>query len=874
MQSTKLTTLAQETITKLQTEIDGKNNEDVLKKILSDSFAKTKPQKERSALHKQLQSCFHSDKTGSKDNISAFINAAYQNEKTKLPGLIKLEGLVATSPYHRWAYTRFFLNNDKEIFKSFCTEPQYLLSKIPGFTKIYEEVNELTGHIDEIDDSAHIPQHIQIIQLSIDIAYEILQRGSSTSADTDDISDIYTKLLECITNYTKERKDLQDKKQEIESKLETMEEQQKAMHMQTISDISNIQLIISQLIEATEILSRSAADKQAQDIATKINNKLDQENNERESTAQNLLTQDIEEYTSTKNKLGQEIRSLSEKILYLYANNSAEFINEEDKQQILGEIYSQEQELIGKNEDISKLTLTITVINKLLQVVASAHENKISEASIQKVSKHFMQTLKLKLEDLQKKIESDTINIGATVILFLLYLIALTTFATSIQATLFGAVLLGGSFLTNIAFGVIASIIATPIAITVSKLRHNTESNKPFNLVLVCIIFAACAYIAPSIELLLLGKVIYSTILAYKFIFALAATAITYTALNIVELIIKRSISNANFILLSILKDTVRDIAITMLLAVTAEPLLMIFKAYERLGKMALQKSINIFKIRFIEDIIASQVLNIIYTVALIYAISILLAPAIGISILNYIVSAILCDLISIIISTAIMNSPTKNLPLAYTRFINFTARQITNLCNFTEACLNHSLPIFSWIESIFSKYRQNIPTIQNSDSSTSIVKPILQVAIDMVLLPIFALAYPPYKVAEMIFTNTKKIVKAAPITTTVFFIAVSALSTIFASPIQLVILGHLVMAASPVMSIMFGTMLGLASTLFMTNACAYITTCAPQTSKNAFNNPNSSNCTTASPAATPKHTVQQVEHTEDNHEYELAKID
>ena len=723
---------------------------------------------------------------------STTINNKYEKskpenkEKNSTIATKKIEQSISNTPNLSWAYRRFFLNNDKQSFKIYYL--QVIDNAITQLKKDKEEnsvkiknINNLKqaidSDIDNIDDNADTPTHIKAITKAINYTYKILSRGQSNSNDTENLNKIDNELAQLISTY--------------ESQLAINKQDTIALHTKLL------------LVEARRTLLLAEADKKTKEIAAKINLSSDKGAN----SVTELLSQEIK-----KNKAKQ----IEIELLTSYLLNS---IEKSKKIQALNcKTQQLSHTITSAQEALIKLSLTIEIMEKLKN-----QKDSLSETSIQKTSKELIQSLKPKLKALQ----SNTVSIGTIGILYLIYIAVFATFSASVQTAIFGTVLLGGSILTSILFGMVASLVATPIAITISKLRNKIDSNKLFNLILLCSIFAVFAFIAPSIELLLFGHIAYTTVICYKFMFALVSTAITYSALNIFEILIKSALSNRSFVSLSIIKDTIREIALISLLTFTVEPLLVII-SLQRVAIMQSKGLFNIAEIDFIKHLKIPYIFNFILDCVVSYGIYILLEPTIGISYLSAAASYFLYITFMLAIMHIEKHTTEINLPLAYTRLLDFTARQITKAYNFIEACLDHSILITANLISIFTTYRKNIPAkleipatnIKYLDYALCSILFILQLVIDASLLSIFSILYLTYKTAETPTQNMKDIGKNHPIKTTIFFIATATICAVFASPIQLFVLGQLVMRGSPIINILFGTMASLVSTLFGANAC------------------------------------------------------
>ncbi len=433
-----------------------------------------------------------------------------------------------------------------------------------------------------------------------------------------------------------------------------------------------------------------------------------------------------------------------------------------------------------------------------------------------------------------------TVNTGSAALLCLIYAVIFAIFATSIQTALFGAIFLGGSILTNILFGAVAAIIATPIAITISMIRKNIDSNKLFNLLLFISILSAFTVLSPTIELLLLGKIIYTTTLSYQLMFGLAAATITYNVLNIIEIIIKNLLPSKIFLSLSLIKDLVRELSLLALFSPTGDILISIILDVQIcLGIKQDTKldCIQSYSIKLIKEAIGLILLPIItsYTCAFLY-------PIIGSSIIyGLVIYVIYCTLYASFV-TRIANTPQLELPTWHIKFIELAATPFSYAYDFIQTHLDKSTAIENIAGSIFTTYRANIPAklkvpvAQNKYLKYVIaVTFIVQAAIDLALLPIFMVTYPIYKAVKLITKTMQEVGGNNPKKTAAFFIITAALCATFASPIQLFVLGHIVMAGSPVINVMFGTLASLASTLFGANACALTNAYVKPSLSNAF---------------------------------------
>ena len=164
--------------------------------------------------------------------------------------------------------------------------------------------------------------------------------------------------------------------------------------------------------------------------------------------------------------------------------------------------------------------------------------------------------------------------------------------------------------------------------------------------------------------------------------------------------------------------------------------------------------------------------------------------------------------------------------PALYNKSVDFIAAIFSKAYDFIELFFDQSIVITNFSSHIFSAYRNSIsaklevPGNEPAplDYLVFTVKVILQAVIDAALLPIFMALYLPYKAVEILTYHAKKTAQERPITTAAFFATTATVCAIFASPVQLFVLGHIVMTGSPVMNIMFGTMSALVSTLFATN--------------------------------------------------------
>ena len=685
-----------------------------------------------------------------------------------------LEEYISIHPLLSWAYKRFASHVRNGLFKKFYLTVFFGIVvplKSKEIQQILKPMKERSKYIHKLGNDSATPKAVKLANKVIARVKELLSKGELTDFSSEDSAKL---------------------KEDLESE-------------------KSIQLLISKgfqtpriklLQGSIELLLSSTAVGLVEDIQNRLPKAKDETN-----------TQALEKLKSATNKEQKTLSAKKEAALLkqteafitlktLAPNTPKKTAIEACKAAI--EHADEAIELLIQTENKAQ------AVAQLLEISKHTDEKSAAKA-IQKAKAQILQQLK------RKPIKPNTLNIGITALLYLIYASIFTVFSTSIQVAVFGTILLGGSILTNILFGIVAALIITPIAITILKIKNNIDSNKLFNLFFFCAIFAAFTFTAPAIELWLLGKVIYTITIGYKLMLGLVAAVIAYTTLNIIELIIKNLSPDLVFFALSFIKDIAREMLLTLLFAPLGELLFKVSKLVQECKySIAIHDYIELISLTIIFSIIPIP-----ETILLIIIIA-----SLGIY-----YNKSLSDFISNIFETVYINLPNwhTNLPNWHTKFIELAATPFSYAYDFIQTHLDKSATIASSAYNIFSAYRANIPAklkapaAQNKYLNYALIAVtfIAQAAIDTALLPIFMLTYPIYKAVKLITKTMYRVGGNNPKKTAAFFIITAALCATFASPIQLFVLGHIVMAGSPVINVMFGTLASLASTLFGANACA-----------------------------------------------------
>ena len=444
-----------------------------------------------------------------------------------------------------------------------------------------------------------------------------------------------------------------------------------------------------------------------------------------------------------------------------YADSVSRLINSIDSDNYEEDLSAEKIDIIRKTISRNKSNPLISArLRVFIQVVDSIPLLDLS-AQLQSVKKSGeltedkKQKLKAKLTKIELDLKPNTVD--------MIYFFIVGFFYTMVFAMIFFESF-GVSILISSVLGVMPALVATFIAITISKIKNHIDSNKLFNVLLFICIFSMFVFI--SLDLLLLD-------LTYKLILSLVATIIAYNALNIVEIIIKNLLPGIAFVALSFIKDLVRELSLILCFCPIFD---LCFKLESK------QNKISIPELSFIKNCASSLIM---FGVSLSAAVEpsnivcIFLEPIIGSSLIYNVLFLILFCFVFYQVTSS---HTSINLPHWHTKFVEAVAKSFDSIYNVIE---------------------------RHIDKSATIVDDIL---------PIFAVLYPICKAAQNLGRNMENVVSSHPIIVATFFVATAVLCAAFASPIQLYLFGSIIMAGSPAMNIMFGAISGFVHTLFGAN--------------------------------------------------------
>jgi hypothetical protein len=461
---------------------------------------------------------------------------------------------------------------------------------------------------------------------------------------------------------------------------------------------------------------------------------------------------------------------------------------------------------------------------------------------------------KLNLDELDK-LKSEFIKIktalkpkiqaGGVGVLYLVYTVIFAVSAVYIQTLLFGAILLGGNILTNLLFGMIVAAIITPAAITILQIKSNISSNKLFYLLLFGFIFAAFTFMAPTISFLLLGVDIYTVSIIYSLIFGLMATIIAHNMLNLINPMLEILLPSIIFNKLLFVESLIIELLLSLLFIPVGDLLL-------KIGFLLLKPVQN----EIIADITELNIIECLSSLLLmlsLYFILMFLMPNTYVSLMPILVIIIELFIMYNVMFGSFINQFLVAGQVAWPRwhngFVEFFAEIFTRASDFIAIYLDKSIAITSRValiaQNISDVYRSNI-LVELYVPKTNIIYLnyfltaitfILQIMINLVSFLIFIILYPIYKIAELIAYNMQNLGKEYPAITTLFFITAVIVYAAFSSPIQLFVLGNIVMSGSAVMNILFGIMASLVSTILSANACMVTDNYVKPLLLSAFNN-------------------------------------
>lgn len=404
--------------------------------------------------------------------------------------------------------------------------------------------------------------------------------------------------------------------------------------------------------------------------------------------------------------------------------------------------------------------------------------------------------------------------------MFIVYACVFSSFTNPIQLFLFGTQLFGSVILSQIAFGVIAAAILTPIAIIFCKSLLFIEEDNTYTILFFIPSLITCILCSPAIETIIFGQILFSSILLLKIIFGtVCASLMTFIAHNL-------PLSIKDFLLNIVLLPTGLPILTSLFCA--KYPSCQKFMPYSYSAEAIASVVFDCRDAVLFFAIVLSVFMCFKYYIPIIFTESDIELYVIGIISAPIFKAALeTISLISNMLEEHI-TTPFLSLDTIQNSLLFFKRHVIEDTGTFINNIITKIYNVANNINGLYREY-----TIEKLDTSKTDIMfvdyivlrttNILQAAIDSILFPIFITLYLHYKAAELLTDNAKKTAQKRPIITVIFFTITATLCAIFASPIQLFVFGHIAMASSPIMNIMFGTMSGLASTLFATNA--YVTT-------------------------------------------------
>jgi hypothetical protein len=423
------------------------------------------------------------------------------------------------------------------------------------------------------------------------------------------------------------------------------------------------------------------------------------------------------------------------------------------------------------------------------------------------------------------KIKTDIrpkIHVGIVIVLYVVYAAIFAVFALPIQLLVLGSILLGGSILTNLLFGLIVSAIMTTVAITVLQIKNNIDSNKLFYLLLLGFIFAAFAFTAPINPFLSFGLNIDAASMISRLVFGLVAAIIAHNVLDIINSMLAMFIPSIILNKLLFIRSLIIELLLSLLFIPVGDLLLKISLLFLQLVKNDLIANISEL------DVIGC--FSTLLIMLSLYLMSVFFMPSICPVLIPLLVTLIelfiiYCDIMLVGFIEGFLMGGEITWPKWYNSFIGFVSEIFSNLSDFIATTYS----VVVTIQNIAHVYHSNI-LVRLDSPKTNVryllyldyflvaITFILQIIINIVPLLIFIILYPIYKIADITAQNMQEFSKQQPKITILLCITTMIVCATFSSPIQLFVLGNIVVSGSAVTNILFGSMSGLVSTLLSAN--------------------------------------------------------